>query len=114
LLCAIGVYGVIAFGVTRQRREFGIRLALGASRRGIAALVLSRALILAGIGMTAGLVIAAMLARSMKSLLFGVNDSDVVSFGVATLAIFVVAVLASYLPARRAAAVDPAVTLRAD
>jgi predicted permease len=113
-LSAIGVYGVIAFGVTRQRREFGIRMALGASRRGIAALVLSRGLILAGIGTVAGLAMAALLARSMNSMLYGVNPDDAASFGAATVAILSVAVVASYLPARRAAAVDPAVTLRAE
>lgn len=114
VLCCIGVYGVIAFGVTRQRREFGIRMALGASRSGIAALVLSRGLILAGIGMIAGLVIASLLTRSLDSMLYGVRPNDVVSFGAASVAILVVAVLASYLPARRAASLDPAVTLRAE
>jgi putative ABC transport system permease protein len=113
-LCAIGVYGVIAFGVARQRREFGIRLALGASRRGIAAAVVRHGLVLASIGIGAGLVLAVALTRSMSSLLFGVSASDVLSFASATLAILTVALLASYLPARRAAAVDPALTLRAD
>ena len=80
-LCAIGVYGVIAFGVARQRREFGIRLALGASRRGIATSVVTHGLTLAGIGIGAGLVLAFALTRSMTSLLFGVSASDVISFG---------------------------------
>jgi ABC-type antimicrobial peptide transport system permease subunit len=114
VLCCIGVYGVIAFGVARQRREFGIRLALGASRRGIATLVLSRGLLLAAIGAVAGLAMAALLARSMSSMLYGVNANDAASFAAATAAILIVAAVASYLPARRAAAVDPAVTLRAE
>ena len=114
VLCCIGVYGVIAFGVTRQRREFGIRMALGASRSGIAALVLGRGLILAGIGTVAGLAMAALLARSMSSMLYGVNANDAASFTAATAAMLIVAGVASYLPARRAAAVDPAVTLRAE
>jgi putative ABC transport system permease protein len=114
LLCSIGVYGVIAFGVTRERREFGIRLALGASRGSIAGRVLKRGLTLAGAGTAAGLVLAALLARSMGSLLYGVNAYDSASFGIATGTILAVAVLASYLPARRAAGVDPAVTLRAE
>jgi putative ABC transport system permease protein len=113
-LCSIGVYGVIASGVAKQRREIGIRLALGASRHRIAASVVTHGLTLAVIGIGAGLVLAFALTRSMTSLLFGVSASDVTSFGVAIVAIFVVALFASYLPARRAAAVDPAVTLRAD
>lgn len=114
ILCAIGVYGVIAFGVARQRREFGIRLALGASRGGIAAAVVRRGLLLSALGTAAGLGIAVVLSRSMTSLFFGVAATDALSYGSATVAIIIVAVLASYLPARRAAAVDPAVTLRAE
>jgi len=113
-LSAIGVYGVIAFGVARQRREFGIRLALGASRRSIAASVVKHGLALAGIGIGAGMGMSIGVTRSMRSLLFGVNPTDVISLTAATLAILFVAILASYLPARRAAAVDPAVTLRAE
>jgi len=114
VLCSIGVYGVIAFGVTRQRREFGIRLAIGASRGAILAAVLGRGLALAGIGTTAGLIIAAVLTRGLGSLLYGVDVYDSLSFGAATAAILLVAALASYLPARSAAAVDPATTLRAE
>ncbi len=113
-LCAIGVYGVIAFGVTRQRREFGIRLALGASRGGIATAVLARGLTMAAIGIALGLVMAVALTRGMASMLFGVASTDVISFVGATAALVLAVVTASYLPARRAAAVDPAVTLRAD
>ena len=114
VLCSIGVYGVIAFGVARQRREFGIRLALGASTRGIAAAVVTRGLVLSVIGIAAGLAFALVVSRGMRSLLFGVEATDVASYGSATAAIMLVAVLASYLPARRAAAVDPAVALRAE
>jgi ABC-type antimicrobial peptide transport system permease subunit len=113
-LCSIGVYGVIAFGVATQRREFGIRLALGASRRSIATSVVKHGLALAGIGIGAGMGMSIGVTRSMSSLLFGVNPTDVISLAAGTLAILIVAILASYLPARRAAAVDPAVTLRAD
>jgi predicted permease len=114
VLCAIGVYGVIAFGVARQRREFGIRIALGASRRGITASVVSRGLVLSGIGITTGLVLAVLLARALSSLLFGISAADSVSFAVATVSILAVALVASYLPARRAATVEPAITLRAE
>jgi predicted permease len=113
-LCCIGVYGVIAFGVTRQQREFGIRLALGASRRAIASGVVTRGLMVAGIGLVLGVALAAALTRSLASMLYGVSTGDVGSFSAGTLAILAVVVLASYLPARRAAAVDPATTLRAD
>ena len=113
-LCSIGVYGVIAFGVTIEQREFGIRLALGASRVGITSSVVSRGLMLAGIGSIAGLVIALALTRSLSSLLFGVTANDVVSFSTATVTILAVAFLASYLPARRAAAVEPAIALRTE
>jgi putative ABC transport system permease protein len=108
------VYGVIAFGVARQRREFGIRLALGASRRGITASVVSRGLVLSGIGIGTGLILAALLARAMTSLLFGISAGDFVSFAAAAVSILAVAAIASYLPARRAAAVEPAITLRAE
>jgi putative ABC transport system permease protein len=114
LLCAIGVYGVIAFGVTRQRREFGIRLALGASRGGIARAVVSRGAKMAAVGIAIGLVLAVAVARSMASMLFGVSAVDVVSYGSAVFAILAVALLASYVPARGAAAVEPAITLRSD
>jgi putative ABC transport system permease protein len=114
LLCSIGVYGVIAFGVARQRREFGIRLALGATRRGIATAVVKHGLSLAGIGIGAGVGLSIGVTRSMSSLLFGVSANDLVSLGSATAVILTVVLLASYLPARRAAAVDPAVTLRAE
>jgi putative ABC transport system permease protein len=113
-LSCIGVYGVVAFGVAQQRREFGIRVALGASRGGIARLVLSRGLLLAGSGAAIGLILAALVARTMQALLYGVTVSDLASFAAATAALFVVALLASYLPARRAAAVDPASTLRSE
>lgn len=114
LLSAIGVYGVIAFGVAQQRREFGIRLALGASRRGIAGAVVNRGLTLAAIGAMAGLAMALALTRAMGAMLYGVRATDPTSFGTATIVILIVAVLASYLPARRAASVDPAVALRAE
>jgi predicted permease len=113
-LCSIGVYGVIAFGVTRQRREFGIRLALGASRGGIVRSVVSQGLTLAGVGLAAGLVLSIALARSMSALLFGVTATDMASFAAATATIVIVVVAASVLPARRAAYVDPATTLRAE
>jgi putative ABC transport system permease protein len=113
-LCCIGLYGVVAFGVAQQTREFGVRLALGASRRAIAASVLKRAMTVTGIGVAIGLVLAIALARSITSLLFGISAADAISFAASTASLLGFALLASYLPARRAAAVDPATTLRAD
>ena len=114
LLSCIGVYGVVAFGVTQQTREFGVRLALGASRKGIAAFVLRRGFAMAAGGSVFGLVLAALLARAMSGMLFGVPAIDVASFTLATGVLLLVALAASYFPARRAAMVDPAVTLRGD
>jgi putative ABC transport system permease protein len=114
LLASIGLYGVVSYGVTRERREFGIRLALGAGAADITRLVVRRGTLMAGAGVVIGLAIALTLARVMQSLLFGIGATDPASFAAATLVLTSVALLASYLPARRAAAVDPAVTLRSE
>jgi putative ABC transport system permease protein len=114
LLCAVGVYGVIAFGVARQRREFGIRLALGATPATITRGVVRRGIVLAMIGVAIGTAIAAAVARGMESLLFGVRSTDLASFGAAIFTLLAIAFVASALPARRAAAVDPALVLRSD
>lgn len=113
-LCAIGVYGVIAFGVTRQRREFGIRLALGATRATVTGNVVGRGLTLALTGTTIGVIGSVVVARAMASLLFGVTPGDVTSYALAVTAMLVSSLLASYVPARRASSVDPSVTLRAE
>jgi putative ABC transport system permease protein len=112
LLASVGVYGVIAYGVTRQTREFGIRLALGARPADVTWLVLRRGAMLAGGGAAIGSMAALLLTRTMVSLLYGVSASDPVSFAVAGATLVGVALFASCLPARRAASVDPAVTLR--
>jgi putative ABC transport system permease protein len=114
LICCIGVYGQIAFGVARQTREFGIRLALGASRRSISGLVMGRGLALAAAGGGLGLILALWVARGLAGMLFEVRPTDLWSFGGSAAALLAAAALASYLPARTAAAVEPMVTLRAD
>ena len=114
LLCAIGVYGVLAFGVERQRREMGIRLALGATRAAVTRAVVQRGVALAVIGIAVGVAVAAAITRSMESMLFGVTARDATSFTAAILVLLAITFVASYLPARRAAAVDPAATLRAE
>jgi putative ABC transport system permease protein len=112
LLTTVGVYGVIAYGVTQQIREFGIRLALGAERSDVTRLVLRRGASLAVGGTLIGLAAAALLTRAMASLLYGVKPGDPVCFVAAPVLLVGVALFASYLPARRAASVDPAITLR--
>jgi putative ABC transport system permease protein len=114
LLTTVGVYGVIAYGVTQQIREFGIRLALGARRGDMTRLVLGRGAALAVTGAAIGLSIAAVVTGAMGSLLYGVKPRDPISFVAAPVLLVAAALLASYLPARRAASVDPAITLRGD
>jgi predicted permease len=114
LLAIIGVYGVIAYSVTQRSREIAIRIALGARRGGVVALVLSGGLRLVGAGIVIGTVAAAALSRALSSLLFGVSAGDAWTYGLVTCLLLVVALLASYLPARRASRFDPAVTLRSE
>jgi len=114
ILAAVGIYGVVAYGVTQRRREFGIRVALGATRGDVSRLVLREGASMALIGSTAGLVAAFALSGMMRNLVFGIAPRDVVSFFAATLTLLAVAVVSSYVPARRASTIDPAVTLRAE
>lgn len=113
-LGVIGIYGVIAYVVAQRVREIGIRSALGAEPRQLRKLFLLHGLALSGAGALIGLGVAAALGRSMSSLLFGVEAMDPVAYLAATGVIFVAAALASYLPARRAAHVNPIETLRAE
>ena len=112
LLAAIGVYGMISFHVAQRRREMGVRLALGASGATVVRLVLHRGLLLAGLGVAVGLAAALAAGRLMRSLVYGVTTTDPVTFLVAPLVLLAAAALACYLPARRAARVDPLATLR--
>ncbi len=114
LLSLVGIYGVLAYAVTQRRREVGIRVALGAAPRTVKRMFVYRGLVLSTIGIVAGSVVAAGLTRLMSSLLFGVTPLDVVSFAAAALFLGVAALGASYIPARRAAAIDPMQTLKAE
>ena len=112
LLAAIGLYGVMAFTVTRRTREIGIRMAIGAARSDVLWLVLREVLLLLGAGILVALPVSWALTQSVRSQLYGIQPSDPLSIGAATLAIALVAVAAGYVPARRATAVDPMRALR--
>jgi predicted permease len=113
-LAAIGIYGVIAFLVSQSTREVGIRMALGATPREILMLIVRQGLVVTVIGVVAGLAGAFVLTRFMNTLLFGVHATDPLTFVAIAAALAMVAVLASYVPARRAARVDPMVSLRSE
>jgi predicted lysophospholipase L1 biosynthesis ABC-type transport system permease subunit len=113
-LGVVGIYGVIAYVVAQRTREIGIRAALGAEPRQLEKLFLRHGLTLSVIGVAIGLVGAAALARAMSSLLFGIEPLDPVAYATAIGVILAAAALATYVPARRAAAIDPIETLRAE
>jgi putative ABC transport system permease protein len=112
LLAAVGIYGVMSYAVSRRTHEIGIRVSLGASRANVVLLVVRQGIVLALIGSAAGMVGALGLSRLMKSLLFGVKPIDPLIFGGVTILLMIVAMAASYLPARRAMRVDPMIALR--
>ena len=112
ILSAIGIYGVLAFGVAQRVREFGIRQALGADQKSILRLVLTQGMVTAGIGLLVGLSGAFLLTRFLQSMLFGVGTHDVPVFAGVTVLLLLVAVAACYIPAKRATEVDPMIALR--
>ncbi len=114
MLGLIGIYGVISYAVSQRTREIGIRVALGAEPGALRWLFVRYGLALAGAGTVTGLAAAAGLTRLMKSVLFGISPVDPLTYTAVPLVLVAATVLASYLPARRAAAVDPAETLRAE
>jgi ABC-type antimicrobial peptide transport system permease subunit len=114
LLSAVGLYGVLAQLVGERRHEIGIRMALGATRRNVVSLAVLQAGRLVGLGMAAGVVAALAASRLIRGLLFQVSAVDVPTFALAALAFLIVAAAAAWVPARHAAAVDPAVSLRTE
>ena len=112
LLAAIGIYGVIAYSVAQRTREIGIRMALGAQRADVLKMILRQSMIIVGIGLTIGLFGAFALTRWMGSLLYGVSAHDLSIHGLVLVLLGSAGLIASYIPARRAMAVDPMVALR--
>lgn len=111
-LTSVGIYGVLSFHVSRRTQEIGIRMALGAKRSNVILMVVGEGAVLAAVGMAIGLALALILSRFLSNLLSGVRATDPIVYAAVTVALFGVALLASYVPARRAAKVDPLVALR--
>ena len=112
VLAAIGIYGVIAYSVAQRTREIGIRMALGAQRSDVLQMILRQSMIVIGIGLAIGLFGAFALTRWMGSLLYGVGAHDLSIHGLVLMVLAAAGLIASYIPARRAMAVDPMVALR--
>ncbi len=114
ILGVIGIYGVIAYLVAERTREIGIRMALGAPAQGVMTMFVRYGLRLSGIGAACGLAVALLLTRLMKSVLYDVSPADPLTYAAAAAGLILAAILASYLPARRAASVDPILALRSE
>jgi putative ABC transport system permease protein len=112
LLASIGIYGLLAYMVGQRSREIGLRMALGARRWDVLKMILQKGVVLAGVGIVAGVIVSAATASMMASLLYGVHPHDLLVFLAVPLLLFAIALLASYFPARRATKVDPMSALR--
>jgi putative ABC transport system permease protein len=114
MLAVVGLYAVLSQLVAHRSHEIGVRTALGARQRDVLALVVREGMLLAGLGATAGLVVASWLTRFLSSLLFGVPAGDPVTLSAVAALLLAATFLATYLPAKRAATVDPMVALRCE
>jgi ABC-type antimicrobial peptide transport system permease subunit len=114
LLAAIGVYGVLAYLISQRTQEIGVRLALGAAPDDVVRLFVREGTTLAGVGLVAGVAGALAATRALSTLLFGVTSTDPATFAGVAGTVGVVALVASYIPAKRASRVDPMVALRID
>jgi len=112
ILAAVGIFGVISYSASQRTREIGIRMALGAQQRSVLWLILGQGTRLALLGLGGGSLAALLLAHFMASLLYGVSATDSLTFGAVAMVLLDVAVIACYIPARRAMRVDPMVALR--
>jgi putative ABC transport system permease protein len=114
MLVGIGILGVLAHAVTRRTREIGVRMALGAQRINVLRLVVRQALAMTMVGIVLGVVAATALTRLLTAFLYEVRPLDPATFGAAAVALIAVALVASYVPARRASGVDPVIALRSE
>jgi putative ABC transport system permease protein len=114
LMAAIGIYGVLSYAVSQRTQEIGVRMALGAQPRDMLRLIVSRGLAQVGLGVGVGLVVSFAMTRLMKGLLVGVSPTDPLTFGVIALLLIGVAMVACYIPARRATRIDPLIALRCE
>ena len=114
LLAAVGVYGVVAYGVAQRRAEFGVRLALGARPADVVRLVLRQSMTMVLSGVVVGAVLAVPLSASLRSLLFGVGPGDPVTLAAVAALLVAAGMLASYVPARSGTRVDPVAALRGE
>jgi ABC-type antimicrobial peptide transport system permease subunit len=114
LLASLGIYALISYSVNQRTQEIGIRMALGASAGDVQARIVAQTLTLAAAGMAIGVAASWLLSRALEGQLYGVTAADPVTFAAMLVVLTVVAVLAGYLPARRASRIDPLVALRAE
>jgi ABC-type antimicrobial peptide transport system permease subunit len=114
LLATVGIYGVISYTVAQRTREIGVRVALGAQRRNVLALVLGQGMRLVAIGIAIGVLGALALTRTLSSLLYGVSATDATTYATVPLVLGAIALAATYLPASRATRVDPLTAIRAE
>jgi ABC-type antimicrobial peptide transport system permease subunit len=114
LLALLGIYGVTAFSVSQRTREIGVRVALGAQRSHVLALVVRQGVVLAGIGVVVGSLAGFGATRLISSLLYGIAPTDLVAFGGAAALLAAAALVASWIPARRASRVDPVIALKSE
>jgi ABC-type antimicrobial peptide transport system permease subunit len=114
MLAAIGLYGVGSYAVSQRTREIGVRMALGARPSSVLSLVLGNGMLLVGIGLAVGLVVSFFVAGAMAALIVGVNPHDPLTFAATPVLLAIIALVASYVPARRATRIDPLLALRTE
>jgi putative ABC transport system permease protein len=114
LLSGIGIYGLVAWNVTRRTTEIGLRAALGATRVGILELVMRQVIALLGIGVLVGAIAACFAARSLRRYLFEIQPGNLAVFGLSALVLVIIGLVAAILPARRAVSIDPMQALKAE